>query len=157
MATKRRVTVQEAADMFGISQEAVRMRVKRGTLESEKRGGRVYILFNTDPTQDLTQDRTGDQGGSHLDELRSRVADLQDQVRYLREQLDAERQARTEERRRADTVIVQLTSRIPQLSAPPEAQNQAESASPRSDRDTPPEETEEATERRPFWRRILGG
>jgi hypothetical protein len=37
-----------AATHLGISTEAVRMRVKRGTLPSEKRDGRVYVYVDTD-------------------------------------------------------------------------------------------------------------
>ncbi len=39
-----------------------------------------------------------------------RVKDLWEQVVYLREQLDREREARTEERRRHDTIIAQLSA-----------------------------------------------
>jgi len=39
---------------------------------------------------------------------------LQDQqIRYLREQLDAEREVRTENQRRHDTIVAQLISKIP--------------------------------------------
>ena len=56
------------------------------------------------------------------------IASLQDQVRYLREQLDAEREARTEERRRHDTVVAQLTSKIPAIEAPQQASEATETA-----------------------------
>ena len=42
--TSQRLTVQEAAEMLGTSVDAVRMRVRRGSLESEKDpDGRVYV------------------------------------------------------------------------------------------------------------------
>src|SRR5918995_5982907 len=47
---QRRVPVTEAADAQGISEGAVRMRVKRGTLPSTREGGRLYVLLNTEPT-----------------------------------------------------------------------------------------------------------
>jgi hypothetical protein len=53
---------------------------------------------------------------------------LQDQIRSLREQLDAEREARTEERRRHDTIVAQLTSRIPAIEAPEETPSEASEA-----------------------------
>src|SRR5215211_6927404 len=47
---QRRVPVTEAADALGISEGAVRMRVKRGTLPSTREGGRLYVLLDTEPT-----------------------------------------------------------------------------------------------------------
>jgi len=49
------------------------------------------------------------------------IETLQDQIRYLRDQLDAEREARTEEQWRHDTIVAQLTSKIPAIEAPQEA------------------------------------
>ncbi len=113
-----RLTVSEAADELGISAEAVRSRVKRGTLRSTKEGGTVYVLIpgpapddQTRPGYDQTRagrdrtsgqtalehDRTGDQA-----EL---VESLLDQLAYMREQLAEEREAR----RRADTIMAQLS------------------------------------------------
>jgi len=52
---------------------------------------------------------------------------LQDQqIRYLREQLDAEREVRTENQRRHDTIVAQLISKIPAIEAPQEAADDAE-------------------------------
>jgi DNA-binding Lrp family transcriptional regulator len=154
----RKFTVSEAAVDLNISAEAVRSRIKRGTLRSVKEGSTVYVLLAADRTTDQTRpgedqtppepDRTSDQTAL--------LEHLEAEISYLREQLDAERQARTEERRRADTVIAQLTSRIPQIEAPQEPQNQAESAEPRSGRGTGAEEPERATQR-PWWRKWLGG
>ena len=75
--TERSVTVSEAAQALGITPEAVRMRIKRGTLSSEKRAGRVYVLLGPRPTTEQTTDQTPD----HTEEL----------IRTLREQLEAER------------------------------------------------------------------
>jgi hypothetical protein len=118
-AAVRRTTVAEAAEILGISAEAVRGRVRRGTLPVEREGGTVYVLIDQAPYERTTTDqsRTTD------DQTAALIASLQDQIQYLREQLDAEREARTEERRRHDTLMAQLTSRIPELEppAPPEA------------------------------------
>ena len=52
---KRRVTVAEAAEILGITAEAVRTRIKRRKLESVKQppgpGGTVYVLLEVDPTR----------------------------------------------------------------------------------------------------------
>jgi hypothetical protein len=83
--TERSVTALEAAQALGITPEAVRMRIKRGTLSSETRAGRVYVLLGPRPTTEQTTDQTPD----HTEEL----------IRTLREQLEAERQAHAEARR----------------------------------------------------------
>jgi excisionase family DNA binding protein len=44
--TKQRVTVGEAAEALGISPDAVRMRIKRGQLEADKDGGRVFVFWS---------------------------------------------------------------------------------------------------------------
>ncbi len=51
----RRVTVKEAADLLGISPEAVRARIKRGTLYKEKGSdGTVYVWLGGHGTDDGT-------------------------------------------------------------------------------------------------------
>jgi excisionase family DNA binding protein len=48
--SERRVRLSEAAELLGVSKDAVRMRVKRGTLRSEKgEDGRVYVWVNVNP------------------------------------------------------------------------------------------------------------
>ena len=76
----QRLTVVQAADQLGISEGAVRNRIKRGTLGAEREAGRVYVLL-AGPT---SRDEPGDE--SQL-------------VAVLREQLAAERQAHSEARR----------------------------------------------------------
>jgi DNA-binding transcriptional MerR regulator len=157
-----RVPVSEAAQLLGISAEAVRQRIKRGTLDTEKSvEGTVYVLLDTD-LADLNRNdnvRSGDRTGEYgalISELRAHNA-------TLREQLEAEREARL----RADTIIAQLTqanaalvARVPELEAPPE---------PREAPMTPTEEPERGEEHRggtegleevserPWWRRMFGG
>lgn len=124
------------------------MRIKRGTLAADKEGGRLYVVLDIEPTTEPTHDQTA-----------AHIASLQDQVRYLREQLDAEREARTEERRRHDTLMAQLTSRIPAIEAPQEPSESPESAADEQQgRGAVPDAggREEATER-PWWRRMFGG
>src|SRR5215212_2802299 len=83
------------------------------------------------------------------------------QIRYLREQLDAERKARTEERRRHDTIVAQLTSRIPAIEAPeetPSEGSEAAEAVEQQGRGQPHSATVEDQEsvQRPWWRRVFG-
>ena len=81
-------------------------------------------------------------------------------VRSLKKMLEEEREARTEERRRHDTLMAQLMQRIPELEAPArETSEDAETVEeapegwePRSDALGPQEGA-----RRPWWRRVFGG
>ncbi len=159
-----RLTVSEAAAVLGISVEAVRGRIKRGTIEHEREGARVYVLVGGNQSA-TGRDQGGDQSSNQerlVGDQAPLVENLLDQVAYLREQLAEEREAR----RRADTIIAQLSqanaalaARVPQLEAPDasrEPQNEPESAEPRSDRGSVPQEPEKATER-PWWRRLIGG
>lgn len=116
----RRVTQREAAEVLGVSVEAIRKRVKRGTLRSEKgEDGRRYVCL--DAAQDAAQhhaDHAGHaypqpEGRQHADQA-SLVEELRDQVGYLREQLRREQDAHAEARR----IIAALTARIPEVEAP---------------------------------------
>src|SRR5215210_2224777 len=109
--TPQRVTVREAAVLLGISEGAVRMRVKRDTLPHTHEGGRLYVLLDTKPTDDL---------GSTHDGTNNRTSEL---IATLQEKLAEEREAR----RRADTIIAQLARTteeqartIRELEAPPD-------------------------------------
>jgi len=92
------------------------------------------------------------------------VDELRDRVRYLERALEEEREARTDERRRHDTLMAQLMQRIPELEAPREPRESPESPGPT---DTPtdagegPQMAQEAPEERSsargFWSRLFGG
>jgi len=136
--------VREAARALGISEDAVRMRVKRGTLQAEREDGRLYVLLTPDPTTEPTPTRT--------DEL---IAELHDRVRSLEDALDQERDANRENRR----IIAALTSRIPELEAPSEPRESSEAADEQQGRAQPRPDAPGAQEgvQRPWWRRMFGG
>ena len=100
----RRLTVQEAASLLGITVDAVRGRIKRGTLESAKdEDGNVYVLID-DTDQPPNQSKlVGDQ-------LRL-VESMQDQIIYLPRQLETEQAASAELRR----IVAGLVQRVPEL------------------------------------------
>lgn len=100
----RRVSVDEAARALGLTVDAIRKRVQRGTIPHEKdQAGRVRIILDAPET---LQDEHPDTTGLAQSEL---VEELRDRIRSLERHLDEEREARTEERRRYDTVIAQLS------------------------------------------------
>lgn len=127
-ANHKRLTVAQAAVALGITEGAVRSRIKRGTLPTAKEGGNVFVLLD-----DGTSQANQTPNVNVLSDQSQLIEALQDQIRNLREQLDAEREARTEEQRRHDTIVAQLTSKIPAIEAPQEAPHT-------------PETVEEATE-----------
>jgi hypothetical protein len=118
------------------------MRVKRDTLPSTHEGGRLYVLLNTEPTDD--PDRPHDR----TDEL----------IATLQEQLKAERQAHAEARRLLGAAL----ERIPAIEAPadsaPDARGSPERDEEQQGRGDVQSEGQTATsrEQRPWWRRVFG-
>ncbi len=144
-ATNQRVTVPEAAELLGITAEAVRMRIKRATLRSERQAGRVFVLLGPERPTEHTTERT--------EPTEDRTAELID---TLREQLQAERQAHAEARR----IIAGLVERIPPaMEAPAEAREAPETVAEESERAEHYSATAGSQEgaQRPWWRRIFGG
>jgi len=146
------VTVDEAARNLGLTVDAVRKRVQRGQIAYEKdQAGRVRIILDKSETlQDESPDTTG-QGAELVEELR-------DRVHYLERVLEDEREARTEERRRHDTLMAQLMHRIPELEASSEPRESPETVEEQQGRGEPRPATGEAQEgvRWPWWRRVFG-
>lgn len=159
-----RVTVADAARLLGLSAEAVRMRIKRGTLASEKVGSTVYVLLEADPTRtNGTQipGLTADPTSILATDQTELVAVLREEVAFLREELKRREEAHLEENRRKDTIIAQLTQRIPQL--PPAASQESPQASGTaaggagSSGDDVPPDVREPSERRSWLHRFFFG
>ena len=152
---KQRFTVAEAAEVLQLSAEAVRSRIKRGSLQSVKDGNTVYVLLDADqarPNPAQTSDQTG---------AAALITSLQDQVAYLRGELARREETHLEESRRKDSIIAALTGRIPEIEAPasPEPRESPETVEEQQGRGEPHPATGGAQEgtRRPWWRRIVGG
>lgn len=134
-----RMTVAGAAEHLGITKEAVRKRIHRGTLRSDKDpDGTVMVYVPPSGTTDGTP--SSPNGASELlyEEMRERIA-------YLERQVEEEREAR----RRGDTLLARLMDRVPELEAPQR-----------------PEEGQERPEgprfaaggaQHPWWRKMFGG
>jgi hypothetical protein len=71
--------VSEAADRLGLSLDAVRSRIKRGTLPTEREDGRVFVLVDDVGADQGATDQPTDQG----DQSEPLVAELREQVSYL--------------------------------------------------------------------------
>jgi hypothetical protein len=160
---ERRVRLSEAAALLGVSKDAVRMRVKRGTLRSEKgEDGRVYVWVNVNPGADPSTVHPQEE----VEAWRELIEELRDRVQSLEE-------ANRENRR----IIAALTSRIPEIEAPatPEQPGAPETTAVeplRAEQPRPggeeaqngsgrPQDTAEFAVRgsslaRPWWRRVFG-
>jgi seryl-tRNA synthetase len=145
--TNPRVTVPEAAEVLGITAEAVRMRIKRGTLRSERQGGRVFVLLGqSQPTKQPT-DRPS--------EPTTLISQMQARIDSLERQLEEANERDRENRR----IIAALTSRIPAIEAPQEPTEASETVEEESERAEPRPATGGAQEgaRRPWWKRVFRG
>jgi hypothetical protein len=154
--SRQRVTVAQASEILGVTVEAVRGRIKRGTLEHERHSGTVYVLLDADQTPSVHQpadDQAIDQ--RRPDDPEDLTGELRDRIRYLERQVEEEREAR----RRADTLLAQLVQRVPELEAPRGPRESPETAEEQQDRGEPRSDAPGAQEgvQRPWWRRVFGG
>jgi signal peptidase I len=120
------MTVVEAARALGISESAVRQRVKRGTLEHERTpDGRLIVYL--DNAAASGRERVPDESLAARTERY--VRDLEDRVDHLRNELDQEREANRENKR----IIASFEERISELEA-----SQTEAVEPESRERHPP-------------------
>jgi len=135
---QRRYTVSEAARMLDTTEAAVRARINRGKLASEKIANTVYVRLNPDATPINPGDQT------------ALVEALRDQVATLKQQLNTEQEASAELRR----IIAGLVQRVPELEPPREAAEEP------TDRAEPRPSTgatmTEGAQPRSWWRRVFG-
>ena len=187
-SSDRLFTVKDAGEILGISPEAVRARLKRGTLHRQTgEDGTVLVRLDADPlgnghngTSDRMVDRTAGTNGWTSDESDgwtsggseashsspARVEELREEVAFLREEMRREREARVEEKRRHDTIVLHLAQRIPEL----EASREGPSNLPGGERGghetasehgtggagDAPRSSQEPVQRRSQWRRFFG-
>src|SRR5215212_7251419 len=85
-SSRTRMTVAEAARALGISENAVRKRVKRGTLEHERTSdGRLIVYLDSAATSETARERVRDE--SHDARTERYVRGLEDRVEDLRNEL----------------------------------------------------------------------
>jgi hypothetical protein len=111
-ASSSRVSVYEAAEALGVTVDAIRKRISRGTIPHERdEHGRVWVILDvSSKVRDAGQDTYQPPSDSTtlISEMRGRIEDL-------RSQLESERQAHAEARR----IIAGLVERIPPAIEPP--------------------------------------
>lgn len=138
-ARRDRLTVAEAAEVLGLTEGAIRKRIQRGQVESDRdEAGRVYVYL--DP-EDAEAARHEKRPPAEL------IAALEEQNRLLKQELADWK----EEARRKDHIIAGLVSRIPELEAAPEERESAAAAQEET------QQEEEPRRRSSWWRRLIGG
>jgi excisionase family DNA binding protein len=166
-------TPTQAALILRVSPTRVRQLLQEGELEGERdEAGHWLIPARAvhDRLEHLRRESFLEAVGYDplsVREMRGLVEDLREQVRYLRSILSEEREAR----RRADTIIAQLTQanaaltqRIPEIEAPREQGGpqeplggpQSADVGRKSQEPRPSGEDAQEGIERPWWRRMLG-
>ena len=142
-----RLTVAEAARVLGISQDAVRKRIARGTIPHDRdESGRVHVYLSPSETVHKTdQDTTRHAASKTVQD--AYIRSLEDQIAFLRRELE-----------RKDTILLNLTERIPQLEAPSEARESPQTVEEERERveSRPAAGGVQEGVQKPWWRRVLG-
>jgi excisionase family DNA binding protein len=153
-----RLTVAEAAERLGITKEAVRKRIHRGTIRSDKdQDGTVRVYISPSDTASDTASATT---SSYHHELL--YEELHDRIAYLERQVEAERQGHAEARR----LLLSALEKIPAIEAPSEppsdslgapdsamGEQRGRGSAPYSGS---PQSSTVSTERRSWWRTFFG-
>jgi DNA repair exonuclease SbcCD nuclease subunit len=143
-----RVTIPEAADILGVTRDAVRKRIKRDTIRYEiDNSGETYVYVDASATDKDASATVGDTSG-------------QDDRDVLIEFLRSELAMWQEEARRKDHLLAAALERIPAIEeASTEPRESPETSSdlkpgldPQGDDAGP-----ETGVSRPWWRRIFSG
>ena len=148
-----RLTVAQAADRLGITQDAVRKRIARGTIRHDKdHEGRIFVYLDTFERESKTnQDDGQDREPKTVSDIGQDkyTRSLEDQIGFLRQELE-----------RKDTIIMSLTQRIPELEATTEQREGHVTASEEPYNThappTPEYPVSETQRKRSWWRRFLG-
>ncbi len=130
-----RLTVREAADRLGVTPDAIRQRIKRGTIRHDKgEDGLTYVYVT--PSATVTDSSADPHDGGVTEAL---LRTYEDQIQFLRAELE-----------RKDAILLSLTQRIPELEPASEPRESPETAS-----DEPANEERGEAEQRSWWRRLL--
>jgi hypothetical protein len=112
-----RLTVAQAAAQLGVSQDAIRKRIRRNTIDYDQDpDGRIYVYVDS---SEVVQDESSDASMERLVQVQH------EDIEFLRRELET----RTEEIRRRDSIIAALAQRLPELEAPTEPRLTLENSS----------------------------
>src|SRR5215208_2105174 len=145
-----RVSVAEAAERLGVSQDAVYKRIKRGTIPWDKGDDdKTYVYVDdvdgsTDRARQSTDQAASASNYVSKDEL---LAEIRARVRFLEEELQ-----------RKDAILLSLTHRIPELeeASPEPREGDPETVASANTEEGQGVEAPLRQEHRPWWRRWFG-
>jgi hypothetical protein len=145
----QRHTVKEAAEVLGTTVDAVRGRIRRGTLDSVKLDSVVYVLLD-----ETNREQQSDKSASVADDTRQQTADQSELVGELRGQIEWLRR----EVERKDTIIMQMAQRIPELESPAGQRDDSKTVTEDAGRggEVRPEQQEPAQRRSWLYRFFFG-
>jgi hypothetical protein len=158
-----RVTVAEAADRLGVTRDAIRKRIKRGSIEWETGpGDEVFVYVDASTTAEDTSATNGDMSEdvSGHDAQDVLVESLRDQIEYLRGEVVVWQ----DEARRKDHLLAAALERIPAIEPPPDTPTPNTSPEATGEPVTPSEHQgngtgrtdNETSENRSWWHRLFG-
>jgi hypothetical protein len=140
-----RLTVAQAAAQLGVSQDAIRKRIRRNTIDYDQDpDGRIYVYVDS---SEIAQDESSDASIERLVQVQH------DDIEFLRRELET----RTEEIRRRDSIIAALTQRLPEIEAPSEPQPTLEDTTEKNEARERPADSREVRRgaRKPWWRKPI--
>jgi predicted DNA-binding protein YlxM (UPF0122 family) len=150
-----RLSVMEAAEVLGVTRDAIHKRIKRGSLEYEKgEDGRLYVYVDTS-TSELDESVAESKDESKVEVLERLIESQQDRIAFLEQELER----RGDETTRLHQIVAgltqanaQLSSRVPELETPRAPRESPEGeAGPGSTEEAPPDVPEgaDASKERP--------
>jgi hypothetical protein len=143
-----RLTVPAAAERLGVSENALRKRIQRDTIEWEHgEDGRVYVYLSPDEPPTMT--------GHACDQAADQtmlIARLENEVEYLRREAEDWK----EEARRKDAIIMTMAQRIPELEPARESPSEPPESPETASAGAEGVETPLQQKHRSWWRRFFG-
>jgi DNA-binding transcriptional MerR regulator len=147
-APKDRLTVPDAAKLLGVTPEAIRQRIRRGTIEHEQdENGRYYVYTSS---TEAVENNIGNN-------VQNDSQALHDHIETLKRELEL----RNEELRRKDHLLAAALERIPAIESgpdpPPEATESRMTTSEGADRGEGGDDPQKTLERRSWLYRFFFG
>ena len=141
-----RVTIQEAAERLGVKEGAIRKRIERGTIKSEKeesKNGRVYVYIDEPPVEDNDTGYDNGYDTSYSGGYDMLIRSQQEQIEFLRRELE-----------RKDAILLSMTEGLKSLEASGEPRESDIGAPERPDEDEVHPEGESPIS---WWRKLFFG
>ncbi len=144
-ADQHSVTIREAADRLGITEQAVRQRIRRKTLPAHKIDGKVYVVLSAeqDGASHGAEAVHNDGSAGVASAVRNAYSELVTQLRSENELLREQLTVKDEQLRANQVIISQLVERTKALPAP-------------KAREAPERPSQTTDLPQPWWKRLFG-